>query len=257
MLDYLLGALNTALDFPDTIWIAAIVAGTLFIRAAIGFGDGLIAVPLLSFFMDIQQAVPFVLLIASAMSLLSFYLDRQQVQLSSLRRAGLAAIVGFPIGVFFLSSASPDLIKVGLGVALVMLASWQLWGSTQFTLKGSYWSYVFGLLAGVLGGAYSLRGVVFAVYGGLRNWSPAQFKSTIHSFYIITGLFIPIVYALSGLVNQYVIGLFLLMLPVALIATYLGAHLTGNLDSERFKQLIWWFLMGLGGLFVLQFVAFS
>jgi len=252
-MEYFLSSVHLALDKPETAWIALIVFATLFIRAAIGFGDGLIAVPLLSFFMNISEAVPLILFLSSSMSIIAYWRDCQQTQLGSLGRTAIAALIGFPLGAVFLSLANPELVKGVLGAVLIVLAIWQLWIHTDIKLKGTLWSYIFGLLAGILGSAYALRGVVFAIYGGLRGWSPAQFKSTIHGFYIISGLMVPFVFFAGGLVTQRIIGLYLLMLPLAIIATLFGGSATRKLDALQFQKIIWWCLLTLGILFVLRF----
>lgn len=254
-MDYIAESLLVALAVPTTKWLALIVVTTLFIRAAIGFGDGLIAVPLLSFFMDISEAVPLVLFLASAMSLIAYWQERKQTQFASLGRTAVSALIGFPLGILFLSQADGEFVKGILGAVLVVLAIWQLWGRTDIKLSGTAWSYAFGLLAGVLGAAYALRGVVFAIYGGLRGWSAAEFKSTIHGFYVVSGLMLPFVFLGAGLVTQKVVGLFLLMLPLAIVATILGGFATRKLDAARFQRIIWWCILLLGIVFVFRFLS--
>ena len=121
------------------------------------------------------------------------------------------------------------------------------------TIKPPAKSYVFGLLAGVLGGAYAFRGIVFGIYGSLRGWSPAQFKGAIHSFFLISGIFIPFGYFGAGLVTPRVIGLFFVMMPVALLATLVGTWYSGKLKDETFQKVIWSVLLVLGIFFVMQF----
>lgn len=251
-MDYLLSAIDAVITEPQTIWVALIVLVALFTRAAIGFGDGIIAVPLLSLMMDLSEAVPLILFISTIMSIVAMWRDRAHIQFGSLKRTAVTALIGFPIGILLLGFSDKELVKGILGVLLIILAIWYFSPTRHLILKASAWSYVFGLLAGILGGAYAFRGIVFGIYGSLRGWSPAQFKGTIHSFYLASSVLIPIGYFGAGMVTQRVIGLFVVMLPVGLIATLAGGWWSGRLDDKIFQKVIWSVLLLLGIFFLVQ-----
>ena len=252
-MEYLLASVSFVLDEPHTIWIALIVFLALFTRASIGFGDGVIAIPLLSLMINISEAVPFILFISTLMSFVALWKDRAHVQFGSLKRTASMALIGFPFGILLLGVTNNDLVKSLLGCVLIVMGIWSLSPVKKIRLQANGWSYVFGLLAGVLGGAYAFRGIVFGIYGSLRGWSPAQFKGTIHSFFLISGIFIPFGYFGAGLVTPRVIGLFFVMMPVALLATLVGTWYSGKLKDETFQKVIWSVLLVLGIFFVMQF----
>ncbi len=249
-MDYLLSAVNAVLSDPQIIWIALVILIALFTRAAIGFGDAIIAVPLLSLIMELSEVVPLVLFISTVMSFVSMWQNRTHIQIGSLKRTGVMALLGFPLGILLLGISDPQLVKSLLGLLLIILAIWYFLPTRRFHLKANAWSYLFGLIAGILCGAYAIRGIVFGIYGGLRGWSAAQFKSTIHSFYLVSSILIPIGYFGAGLVTTRVIGLFIVMLPVGFIATLLGNWSSGRLDDRSFQTLIWSVLLLLGFFYV-------
>lgn len=253
-MDYLLSSVAAVLTTPETLWVVLIVMFALFTRAAFGFGDGVIAVPLLSLMMDLSEAVPLVLFLSTIMSFVALWKERQHVQFGSLKRTAVMALLGFPLGVALLGLGNDDIVKALLGVVLIALAFWNLSPAKKIRLRASGWSYVFGLAAGILGGAYAFRGIVFSIYGGLRGWSPSQFKATIHSFYLVSGILIPFAYVGAGLVTPRVLGSFIVLLPLAFAATLLGAWSTGRLHPEVFRKTIWSLLSILGAIFVLQFL---
>ena len=254
-MEFITIAVINALQMPDVLLVLITVSLALFTRAAIGFGDGLIAVPLLSLLMDVKQAVPLILFISTTMSLIALWKNQQYIQWQSLKRTSFMAIIGIPLGVVFLTFGKADLVKCLLGVVLLVLSVWNLIPSRQFYLKSGRWCYIFGFLAGSLGSAYALRGIVFAIYANLRGWGQVQFKSTIHSFYIISGVFLPLLYYATGLITQTVIGLYILSLPVASLATYLGIKLTDRLNPQRFQQAIWLVLLLLGLHLIYQYLS--
>ena len=243
---YVGDAVSQALATDGFIWICAIVSAALVLRAAIGFGDGLIAVPLMSLIIDVSEAVPVILFLSTTMSLYPLWKDRSHIQLGSLGRTSIAAFVGIPLGVALLGWGNDDLMKGILGALLIALAWWQLRTPSATRLEWHGWSYVFGTLAGMLGSAYAMRGIVFSVYGALRGWGPKKFKGTISAFYVASGIVIPITYFGAGLITPRIIGFYLVILPLAVLATVVGYGITDRVDAGVFKRWLWMFLFALG-----------
>ncbi len=256
-MEYISSSLGLAMTLDNLIYIGLILFFALLLRAAIGFGDGLLAVPLLAMFIDIREAVPLIILLSTTISVKALWKDRGSLQLSSLKRTSVAALVGIPFGVMLLNLGNEAVIKGMLGVLLVVMAMWRLGPKSQLQLTSNGWSYVFGGLAGMLGSAYALRGVVFSIYGGLRGWSQEQFKGTISGFYILSGVLIPVSYLSSGLITSRLVGLYLLFLPLALLSTLLGHLLTHRLDASAFQKIIWVFLLLFGVFLVVRPLLFQ
>ncbi|MDP5292978.1 sulfite exporter TauE/SafE family protein [Oceanimonas sp. CHS3-5] len=245
-MDYVFSTLGLAMSVNYLGYIALILFVALLLRAAIGFGDGLVAVPLLTLFIELREAVPLLIGLSTTISFMALWKDRHYLQVGSLKRTTVAALLGVPLGVMLLSLGSEHVVKGLLGILLISMATWKLLPNSGYRLQGHGWSYFFGGLAGMLGSAYALRGIVFTIYGGLRGWSQTQFKSTISGFYILSGVLIPVGYFSAGLVTPRLVGLYLLFLPLAWLATLVGNRLTGSMNAELFQKVIWAFLLLFG-----------
>ncbi|WP_169716402.1 TSUP family transporter [Oceanimonas doudoroffii] len=245
-MDYVLSSLGLAMNVSYLGYIALILFVALLLRAAIGFGDGLVAVPLLTLFIELREAVPLLIGLSTTISFMALWKDRHYLQAGSLKRTTIAALLGVPLGVLLLSLGNEQVVKGLLGILLISMACWKLLPNPGFQLKGDGWSYFFGGLAGMLGSAYALRGIVFTIYGGLRGWSQSQFKSTISGFYILSGVLIPVGYVSAGLITPRLVGFYLLFLPLAALATLVGNRLTGSMNAELFQKVIWLFLLFFG-----------
>lgn len=233
-----------------TLWMLFVICFALFVRGAFGFGDGLIAVPILSLMMPVKEAVPLILLLSIVTSVSGLWRERKHVHVGSLKRAGSIALVTFPLGILLLTRLDETLVRTLLGAVLIVLALWSLSAIKPAPLRANVWSYIFGALAGVLGGAYALRGIVFAVYGSLRGWEPAQLRATLHSFYLLSGVLVPLGYGVTGLLTPTVIVYLALFTLPALVAGWMGQRLSENLDAETFRRLLW-YLVALFGLWLL------
>lgn len=231
---------------PSFYWILSVICFALFVRGAFGFGDGLIAVPLLSLSISVKVAVPLILLLSIATSITGLLRERASVQLGSLKRAGTVALISFPLGIFLLSLLDELLVRKVLGVLLLLLAVWALWIKELPRLVSPWWSYLFGFFAGILGGAYALRGIVFGLYGSFRGWSSAQLRSTLHGFYLLSGLLIPVGFWSAGLLTQQLLWLALVLLVPAVLSAKLGHWTAQHLDEKGFKKALWILVAALG-----------
>lgn len=229
-----------------TLWMLVVICFALFVRGAFGFGDGLIAVPILSLMVPIKEAVPLILLLSIITSVGGMWRERKHVNIGSLKRAGSIALVTFPVGIYLLTLLDEGIVRTVLGAVLIVLAVWSLSSFKPAPLTANVWSYVFGALAGVLGGAYALRGIVFAVYGSLRGWEPPQLRATLHSFYLLSGLLVPLGYGLTGLLTQTVLTYLALFTLPALAAGWCGQTLASRLSADTFKRLLWYLVGGFG-----------
>lgn len=233
-----------------TLWMLLVICFALFVRGAFGFGDGLIAVPILSLMIPVKEAVPLILLLSIVTSVSGLWRERKHVHVGSLKRAGLIALATFPIGILLLTRLDEVMVRTLLGAVLLVLALWSLSALKPASLRADFWSYIFGALAGILGGAYALRGIVFAVYGSLRGWGPAQLRATLHSFYLLSGLLIPFGYGVTGLLTPTVLVYLALFTIPAIVAGWVGQRLAQHLDAETFRRLLW-YLVALFGVWLL------
>ncbi len=245
-MDYIVDAVKLVLEIEGIFLIGSMIALAVTLRSALGFGDGLLAVPMLAFIIELKEVVPLLLLLTTTTSVYPLWKDRGHIQFDSLKRTSIAAFVGIPFGVLLLELSNVLIMKGALGLILIGLAIWKLNPSNSFRLKSCYWSYFFGALAGILGSAYALRGVVFSVYSNLRGWDRSKYKSTISGFYLISGVLIPINYFGAGLITQKVMGLYFVMLPVAVISTVIGHGASNKVAVDFFQKLVWIFLLLVG-----------
>ena len=229
-----------------------VVCFALFIRGALGFGDGLIAVPLISLVWSVKEAVPVILLLSMLTSVVAMWRERQFIQVASLQRTGITALCAFPLGIFALSWLDESSVRLCLGIALVALTLVNLLEPQRFQLSHPAWSYPFGFLAGFLGGAYALRGIVFAVYGSLRGWSPKQLRATLHSFYLVTGVGAPFAFWITGLLNARVLSTIGLLILPSLLAGLWGQRVAERLSPSFFRKFLWWMVGFIGVWLVVQ-----
>jgi hypothetical protein len=99
-------------------------------------------------------------------------------------------------------------------------------------------AWLFGVSAGVLGGAYGMNGPPLVVYGSLRRWSPERFRATLQGYFLPASLFGMVGYWAAGLWTSHVTRYYLLSLPAVLLAIPLGRAINTRLDTRRFITIV-------------------
>jgi uncharacterized membrane protein YfcA len=220
----------------------AAVIGVLFlatlVRSAIGFGEALVAVPILALIIPIQVAAPVAVLISITVAAVVLLQDWRHVHLRSATRLIVATLVGTPLGLLLLTRIPTVLVKGCLGLMIVAFSCYSLARHHRRKLQDDRLAWAFGFSAGVLGGAYGMNGPPLAVYGTLRGWSAQTFRATLQGYFLPASLMSMAGYWVAGLWNSAVTHYYLVSLPGIGVALVLGRMITGRMDTARFLRWV-------------------
>jgi uncharacterized membrane protein YfcA len=216
------------------------------IKATLGFGESLLAMPLLTLMLGLSTATPLVGLVATTLTLLMLGSSWRKIDLRATWRLLGAAALGIPIGVLLVRWAPAALVTRLLGIMLIGFGLFSLFRPALITLAHPAWSYVFGFLAGVLGSAYNTAGPPMVLYSATQSWPPERFRATMQSVFLPISLLVLISHALAGLWSPWVFELFALSLPLLLLALWLGEQLSQHISEHRFDRLVYGALLVLG-----------
>ncbi len=223
-----------------------IVFVAIFTQTVTGFGLALISMPLLVLVLDIQVASPLVALVAGVAELLLLLHYRADLNVRAVARLIVASLVGIPVGVLLLRQVDEGVITAVLGLFIVVYALYALIGWRLPELAHNAWAYGFGFVAGVLGGAYNISGPPVIVYGNCRRWPPAEFKSNLQGFFVVSSYTVIATHALSGSFTPAVWQNFLWALPAIALALVIGFRVDKWLNPDRFRQIVLVVLVVLG-----------
>lgn len=212
----------------------------------------MVGMPLLAFIIDIKSATPIMALTASTLALLLIITSWKKVSLKDAWPFVISTLFGLPLGLYYLKNTSDDAIKFILGILLILFGIYYLANDNLPYLKTERMSVPFGFLAGILGGAYNTNGPPTVIYGVLRRWPPEKFRATLQGIFFPTGLIITLSHGLTGLWTDFVLNSFLVSFPFILLAFYLGNKLHHRINENRFKRIIYIFILIIGAVLIIN-----
>ncbi|HUL99439.1 MAG TPA: sulfite exporter TauE/SafE family protein [Mycobacterium sp.] len=235
-----------------TVRVAAVFFLASLVRSTFGFGEALIAVPLLAFVLPVQIAAPVAVLVSITVAAIVVARDWRHVQLRSAGRLLFSTIFGIPVGLLLLRSVPDAIVKLLLGGLVAGFSLWSLARVHASELEDDRFAWAFGWLAGVLGGAYGMNGPPLAIYGALRRWPPAQFRATLQGYFLPASVFGLIGYGAAGLWTPAVTRYFLLSLPSVVLAIAISRPISRWLDGRSFLSYVHAFLVVVGTVLIVQ-----
>jgi uncharacterized membrane protein YfcA len=215
-------------------------------RSTFGFGDALIAMPLLSIAVGLNVATPLVGLMGVTISTIILIKHWHDVHFRSLWLLVIFTLIGIPIGILLLKDVYEDVMKLILAFVIIIFSFYKIYKPVLFTLASDRLACIFGLLAGILGGAYNTNGPPVVVYGTLRRWNPEKFRATLQGYFFPTGSMIALGHCFGGFWTKPVLLNYLISLPVILIAMLLGGRLNRKIPKDKFDNCIYICLVILG-----------
>ena len=209
-----------------------------FVRGALGFGEALVAMPLLAFVIPTTSAAPLVALCGTLTAIIILCHDWRHVALRPATLLTVFGLLAVPFGVALLKSGDERLVKGLLALVVLGFSIWSLWNPRRFELRSDLLAPVFGLGAGFLSGAYNTAGPPLVIFGMLRHWSPQQFRATLQSYCLIAGLWVIVCHSMSGLLTRGIVNQFVISIPLIVASTLVGLRVTSRIPTERFVRIV-------------------
>jgi uncharacterized membrane protein YfcA len=238
---------------PATVYILSVVFVATLVRSAFGFGEALLAVPLLVLRIPLQVAAPLAVLISITIAGYIVVQDWRHVHLHSAGWLVFATLFGIPLGLMLLTSSHQHGVKLALAMVIICFAILSLVGNPpELRSDSKAWLMACGFMAGILGGAYGMNGPPLAVYGTMRRWSAQHFRATLQGYFLPASLLGIAGYWWKGLWVHSVTHYYLISLPVTIPAIWIGRVVNHRLPVDHFRKYIYFGLIVIGAVLAIQ-----
>ncbi len=237
-----------------TVHILLVVFVATLVRSAFGFGEALIAVPLLALVIPLRVATPLAVLISITIAGIIVAQDWKKIHLRSTEWLVISTLFGIPLGLLLLTNSHQRVVKAALAILILAFSAYSLSGRRppELPRDSRRWLIGCGFCAGVLGGAYGMNGPPLVIYGSMRRWSAQHFRATLQGYFLPASILGMVGYWFAGLwvpaVTHYYFVSLLGMLP----AIWLGRMLNHRLHGEAFLKYVHLGLAGIGVTLLVQ-----
>lgn len=234
-----------------TFAVAAVLFVATIVRSTFGFGEALIAVPLLALAVPVKTAAPVAALVSITVAAAVVARDWRHVHFGSAARLIVSTLFGIPMGLLLLTRVAEPIVKSVLALIIIGFSLYAIRAHT-WRLAGDRLAWLFGLLAGVLGGAYGMNGPPLAIYGSLRGWSPREFRATLQGYFLPGSAVVMFGYWSTGLWTPAVTHFYLASLPGVIVAIGVGHMLNRRISPRRFVIAVYIALIVVGSVLLVQ-----
>lgn len=225
-------------------------------RATFGFGEAVVAMPLLALLpIGLPTAASLMGIVGLTIAVVSVLGGSRAVDRGVLLRLSLGTLVGVPGGLLLVLLVPEAVVSLLLGLFLVAYGAYALSARAVPGPLATRWAGPVGIVAGGLGSAYSFHGIPVVVYGTLRGWSPEVFRGTLQAFFLVSGALVVAGQAIGGLWSEELVLLALTALPAVGLAVLLGRVLHTRMPAHRFHHYVHLLVVLLGIVLVVKVLA--
>ncbi len=234
----------------------ALCAGSVltayFIRGIVGFGSGLIAIPLLALVLPLPVVVPAIALTDYLASASQGVGSRRAILWASLWPLLPFMLVGVLTALWLFHRVDPGLLSRALGAFVIAYALYTLSGLHPGRIEGARRAAPLGTLGALVGTLFGTGGPFYVAY--LQLWGPTktQFRATAAAVFLVECSTRVLGYAGAGFFSREALLLFALALPLMLLGLFGGHHVHTRLAESTFRRLIGLLLIGSGLALVLK-----
>jgi uncharacterized membrane protein YfcA len=226
----------TEADLVGVIGIAFLAAGC---QSLTGFGSSLLAVPLLSLYLDAKQAVVIATFLSTVISAPLLLEVRRQVRVAKVAPLAIGSVVGLPLGILILRNVDAGALKV-LVAAVVILASALLFLAPRLTLGGrnTLSSLITGAFSGLLRASTSMAGPPVVLYTLSHERDIEEFRSTVLALFLITGLLAIPGLVVADLISRDAVIATAVAIPGMALGLLVGTRLRSRVQPTSFRTLV-------------------
>ena len=236
-----------------TIAVLLIVFISTLVRTVFGFGNALVAMPLLAMIgLGMRTATPLVALLSFVLGVALLVTNWKNVDVKSAWRLLLGTVPGIPIGTILLKGDYQRIGEIALALIIIGFSGYSLLKPKLIEPIKEWMAYPFGFLAGILGGAYNSNGPPVIIYGTLHRWLPDEFRATLQGYFLPSSVIIAAGHGLGGLWTSEVCHYFFLSLPLTLLTIWIGGRLQHFIPPGHFDHWIHIMLIMIGGMLLVK-----
>ena len=211
---------------------AATVIGT------VGFGFGLVAVPVFLLYLEPQQAVVVSNSLIGIMMAMVLVRTWRHLKLRVSIGLVLGGMAATPVGVLALNSASPSALRITIAIVIISLGLFSLSRVQLPFVQRRPAGPIFGFLTSLAVTTIGIGGPLGAIYAIAQRWRAETVRAVLALFFLTSDIVAFALYAATGLVGRDTLANIGVMIPGLLFGFGLAAMLVNRINERIFRHAV-------------------
>jgi uncharacterized membrane protein YfcA len=234
--------------------VAVAIFTASFLQMLAGFGFALLAMPIMTLAVPVEDAVVVVAILGLATTGWQSIHLRHDADPPLVKRLTVASFVGMPLGLVVLNVVDDETLRIVLGVC-VLIATGLLVRRLNLEHVGRGLDWVSGFTAGVLNTSLGTNGPPLVFDLQARQLDPYRFRATISAVFVFSNLMAMALFVADGKVDSDDLRAAAIAAPAWLLGQALGWPMRRHIHGERFRWLVIGLLFAAGATAILFAVS--
>lgn len=222
--------------------LLAIVSGC--IQAVTGFGGGIVNMLFMPSFYPMAKSAGISGATGGPLAISIAWRYRTHIQYRKMLLPLISYLLVSTACVKISLSADVRAMKMGLGIALVILGCYFLFVSGKISVRGGPVSaLVCGALGGILGGFFSIGGPPLVLYYLGATGSKEEYLGTLDATFTVTNFYLIAVRIIAGIITVDLLLPICCVLGGILFGSWIGSRIVDRLNIATMKKCIYAFLI--------------
>jgi uncharacterized membrane protein YfcA len=221
----------------ELVVVAVAVFAAITVYMVAGFGFSLLAMPLMTFAIPVEEAVVVAVLLAIMSTGHQAVTHRAHVRRPLAARLALASFVGMPFGLVALNVVEDRTLKLALGVG-VIVATALLIRDLTLDHVGPRLDYAMGFVSGVANASIGTNGPPLVFDLQSRRLAPNEFRGTLATVFALGNGFTLALFLLDGKIDRAGLQAAAVAFPAWFAGGLLGRVLQPKVPEHLFRRLV-------------------
>lgn len=212
---------------------------TFSISAVTGFGAGIMAVPILSLFFPLTTVSPFMNLAGFFANAVRFKKNYHDIKFKVILPLFIGNFVGMVLGIYFLTSVPNSYLTKILSVVTVLTAITFLLDKNHIRFRPNrIFGVIVGMVSGILAALFATPGPPILLYLSGFMKDRHELRSHLFAYFFLSGFVVVPILFINKLVTREVIMLFLISIPIIILANSIGEKMHLRMSETVFRRII-------------------
>jgi uncharacterized membrane protein YfcA len=232
-----IGRFSKLVEFPLIIVSAFVLFAAGLLASVTGFGFFLVAVPILTVYLEPILVVPTLVLLGFGLSIVLMLSSYRSLNVRRVWILALAGAITTPVGAALLVILDPFIIKIVAGTVVGVASIGMLTGFRRAAEQESATSIAVGAASGLLSGSTALAGPPIVLFFSNQGVPPREFRANLIFYFAALDLVGLPSYAAAGILTRDSLMLAGQLAPGAAVGVLLGLWLAPRVPVVVFRRV--------------------